>query len=89
MSKTILPRLAKPTKRQYEVLTLFLQCNTYKQIANELSISHRTVADHLENLRFKLHLLSNLELKELAISQKWIEYEIKPYDKIKPIKITI
>jgi DNA-binding NarL/FixJ family response regulator len=60
------PRL---TDRETEVLRLVAKGLTYKQIAERLVISHRTVQNHVQNTLNKLQLHNRIELVRYAIEQ--------------------
>jgi DNA-binding NarL/FixJ family response regulator len=60
------PRL---TARETEVLRLVAKGLTYKQIAERLVLSHRTVQNHVQNTLSKLHLHNRVELVRYAIEQ--------------------
>jgi DNA-binding NarL/FixJ family response regulator len=60
------PRL---TERETEVLRLVAKGLTYKQIAQRLVLSHRTVQNHVQNTLTKLHLHNRVELVRYAIEQ--------------------
>jgi DNA-binding NarL/FixJ family response regulator len=60
------PRL---TDRETEVLRLVAKGLSYKQIAERLVISHRTVQNHVQNTLSKLHLHNRVELVRYAIEQ--------------------
>jgi DNA-binding NarL/FixJ family response regulator len=47
--------------REYEVLELLSQGYLYKEIANQLQISYRTVATHIEHIYEKLHVHSRTQ----------------------------
>lgn len=55
------------TARELEVLRLVAKARSYKQIAEELVISHRTVQNHVQNTLRKLHLHNRVELVRYAI----------------------
>ncbi|HUR73429.1 MAG TPA: response regulator transcription factor [Sporichthya sp.] len=55
------------TPREIEVLRLVAKCRSYKQIADQLAISHRTVQNHVQNTLRKLHLHNRVELVRYAI----------------------
>jgi DNA-binding NarL/FixJ family response regulator len=57
------------TPRELEVLRLVAKCRSYKQIAEELVISHRTVQNHVQNTLRKLQLHNRVELVRYAIDQ--------------------
>ncbi|EDY46841.2 response regulator [Streptomyces sp. SPB074] len=60
------PRL---TDRETEVLRLVAKGLSYKQIAERLVISHRTVQNHVQNTLGKLQLHNRVELVRYAIEQ--------------------
>jgi DNA-binding NarL/FixJ family response regulator len=60
------PRL---TDRETEVLRLVAKGLSYKQIAERLGVSHRTVQNHVQNTLGKLHLHNRVELTRYAIEQ--------------------
>ncbi|GAA1985738.1 response regulator transcription factor [Nocardiopsis rhodophaea] len=60
------PRL---TPRETEVLRLVAKGLGYKQIAARLSVSHRTVQNHVQNTLNKLQLHNRVELVRYAIDQ--------------------
>jgi DNA-binding NarL/FixJ family response regulator len=57
------------TGRETEVLRLVAQGLSYKQIAERLVISHRTVQNHVQNTLGKLQLHNRVELTRYAIEQ--------------------
>ena len=61
-----LPRL---TDREAEVLRLVAKGLSYKQIAERLVVSHRTVQNHVQNTLHKLQLHNRVELVRYAIEQ--------------------
>jgi DNA-binding NarL/FixJ family response regulator len=60
------PRL---TGRETEVLRLVAKGLSYKQIAQRLVVSHRTVQNHVQNTLGKLQLHNRVELTRYAIDQ--------------------
>ncbi|GAA3736473.1 response regulator transcription factor [Salinactinospora qingdaonensis] len=60
------PRL---TERETEVLRLVAKGLSYKQIAARLTLSHRTVQNHVQNTLNKLQLHNRVELVRYAINQ--------------------
>jgi DNA-binding NarL/FixJ family response regulator len=60
------PRL---TARETEVLRLVAKGLTYKQIADRLVLSHRTVQNHVQNTLGKLHMHNRVELVRYAIEK--------------------
>ena len=61
-----IPRL---TDRETEVLRLVAKGLSYKQIAERLVLSHRTVQNHVQNTLHKLQLHNRVELVRYAIEQ--------------------
>ena len=57
------------TERETEVLRLVATGLTYRQIAAQLVISHRTVQNHVQNTLNKLHLHNRIELVRYAIER--------------------
>ncbi|WP_074318917.1 response regulator [Micromonospora cremea] len=60
------PRL---TDRETEVLRLVAKGLSYKQIAQRLGLSHRTVQNHVQNTLGKLQLHNRVELTRYAIER--------------------
>jgi len=60
------PRL---TERETEVLRLVAKGLSYKQIAQRLVVSHRTVQNHVQNTLGKLQLHNRVELTRYAIER--------------------
>jgi DNA-binding NarL/FixJ family response regulator len=65
-TKASVPRLSG---RETEVLKLVAIGLTSRQIAAKLTLSHRTVENHIQNTLRKLHLHNRVELVRFAISQ--------------------
>jgi DNA-binding NarL/FixJ family response regulator len=61
-----LPRL---TDRETEVLRLVAKGLSYRQIADRLVLSHRTVQNHVQNTLRKLQLHNRVQLVRYAIEQ--------------------
>ncbi|HEY9563685.1 MAG TPA: response regulator transcription factor [Nocardioides sp.] len=57
------------TDRETEVLRLVAKGLSYKQIAERLVLSHRTVQNHVQNTLRKLQLHNRVELTRYAIEQ--------------------
>ena len=51
------------------MLRLVATVVSYKQIARQLFISHRTVQNHVQNTLTKLHLHNRIELVRYAIER--------------------
>ena len=60
------PRL---TDRETEVLRLVAKGLSYRQIAERLGISHRTVQNHVQNTLDKLQLDNRVQLARYAIER--------------------
>ena len=60
---------ARLTERETEVLRLVAKGLSYKQIAERLVISHRTVQNHVQNTLNKLQLHNRVELVRYAIAR--------------------
>jgi DNA-binding NarL/FixJ family response regulator len=58
------PRL---TDREAEILRMVGTGLSYKQIAERLTLSHRTVQNHVQNTLSKLHLHNRVDLVRYAI----------------------
>jgi DNA-binding NarL/FixJ family response regulator len=56
------------TDRETEVLRLVATGMSYKEIAAELFLSHRTVQNHVQNTLGKLHLHNRVELVRFALA---------------------
>lgn len=65
------PREAAPklTERETEVLRLVAKGLSYRQIAERLVLSHRTVQNHVQNTLGKLQLHNRVELTRYVIEQ--------------------
>lgn len=61
------------TKRELEIVELFTEGLSYKEIADRLFISVRTVESHKNNIMEKLELKSIVDLVKYAIKHKIIE----------------
>jgi len=59
----------KLTERETEVLRLVAKGLSYKQIAERLGVSHRTVQNHVQNTLGKLQLHNRVELTRYAIER--------------------
>jgi DNA-binding NarL/FixJ family response regulator len=57
------------TDRETEVLKMVAKGMSYKQIAERLVISHRTVQNHVQNTLRKLQMHNRVELTRYAIEQ--------------------
>ena len=66
-----LPRQPTLTERETEVLRLVAKGMSYRQIADTLVLSHRTVQNHVWNTLSKLHLHNRVELCGTRSSRGW------------------
>ncbi|MET7392251.1 response regulator transcription factor [Dactylosporangium sp. NPDC005572] len=63
------PEAPRLTERETEVLRLVAKGVTYKEIAERLVLSHRTVQNHVQNTLGKLQLHSRVDLVRYAIER--------------------
>ncbi|MER7768929.1 response regulator transcription factor [Kitasatospora sp. NPDC096140] len=63
------PAAPRLTTRETEVLRLVAKGLSYRQIADRLVLSHRTVQNHVQNTLGKLQLHNRVELVRYAIEQ--------------------
>ncbi len=63
------PRAPQLTERETEVLRLVATGLTYPQIAERLSLSPRTVQNHVQNTLSKLQLHNKAQLVRYALEQ--------------------
>ena len=63
------PATPKLTERETEILRLVAKGLSYRQIAERLVLSHRTVQNHVQNTLGKLQLHNRVELTRYAIEQ--------------------
>ncbi len=61
------PDIPRLTEREAEILRMVGTGLSYKQIAERLVLSHRTVQNHVQNTLSKLHLHNRVELVRYAI----------------------
>jgi DNA-binding NarL/FixJ family response regulator len=66
-------KLSGLTQREIEIVKLITDGLSYKEIANALELSTRTVESHKNNILSKLELKNNIELVKYAIVNKLIE----------------
>ena len=57
------------TPRETEILTMVAKGLTYRQIADRLVLSHRTVQNHVQNTLRKLQMHNRVELTRWVIEQ--------------------
>jgi len=63
------PETPELTERETEVLRLVAKGLSYRQIAERLTVSHRTVQNHVQNTLNKLQLHNRVELARYAIER--------------------
>jgi DNA-binding NarL/FixJ family response regulator len=63
------------TIRETEVLRRVAQGMAYREIADELVLSHRTVQNHVQNVLRKLHLHNRVELTLYALENGLVQAE--------------
>lgn len=63
------PNAPQLTERETEVLKMVAKGMSYKQIAERLVLSHRTVQNHVQNTLRKLQMHNRVELTRYAIEQ--------------------
>ncbi len=71
------PPAPQLTERETEVLRLVAKGLSYKQIAERLVLSHRTVQNHVQNTLNKLQMHNRVELVRYAIEQG-LDDELRP-----------
>ncbi len=69
MNQPSTPAGEQLTERETEVLKMVAKGMSYKQIAERLVLSHRTVQNHVQNTLRKLQLHNRVELTRYAIEQ--------------------
>ncbi|OGT07998.1 MAG: hypothetical protein A2X78_00790 [Gammaproteobacteria bacterium GWE2_37_16] len=60
------------TRREMECMEGFFRGRRIKQIARDLNVSPRTVEEHFENMREKLHCRNNRKLADLVVYSNFI-----------------
>ena len=69
-ASTLAPeRTPQLTERETEVLRLVARGMTYRDVAAELFISHRTVQNHVQNSLTKLQMHNRVELVRYVLEQ--------------------
>lgn len=63
------PEIRHLTRRETEVLKLVAKGLSYRQIAERLVLSHRTVQNHVQSTLRKLHMHNRVELTRYAIER--------------------
>ena len=67
------PQSYEITKREIEILELWVQGKSYQQIADKLYISVGTIRKHIGNIYEKIHVHSRIEALQKADSNKWFK----------------
>jgi DNA-binding NarL/FixJ family response regulator len=60
------------TSREREILKELTEAKSYKQIAEDLSISAKTVGNHVQNIYAKLQVSSKAEAVKMAYEKNWV-----------------
>ncbi len=71
---SVFPEDFELTKREIEILQLISKGLAYKQIAEQLFVSDKTIKKHIENIYNKLHVNSKYEAMQLAQRYNWVKY---------------
>ena len=69
MNRPATPPGEQLTERETEILKMVAKGMSYKQIAERLVLSHRTVQNHVQNTLRKLQMHNRVELTRYAIEQ--------------------
>lgn len=69
MNQPEVPPGEKLTERETEILKMVAKGMSYKQIAERLVLSHRTVQNHVQNTLRKLQMHNRVQLTRYAIEQ--------------------
>ena len=69
MNEPTTPAGEQLTERETEILKMVAKGMSYKQIAERLVLSHRTVQNHVQNTLRKLQMHNRVELTRYAIEQ--------------------
>jgi DNA-binding NarL/FixJ family response regulator len=70
-TEMVSPQDFELTKREVEILSLISKGLAYKQIADKLFVSDKTIKKHIENIYSKLHVNSKYEAMQLAQRYNW------------------
>lgn len=73
-SDTTGERLSEMTQREVEILILIARGEPNRSVAQRLSLSERTVANHIAFLKSKLEISSTLELLHFAVDCGLVRY---------------
>lgn len=60
------------TAREKEILRELTEAKSYRQIADDLFISIKTVSNHVQNIYTKLQVSSKAEAVKMAYEKKWV-----------------
>lgn len=60
------------TSRENEILKELTDAKTYKEIAEDLNLSVKTVGNHVQNIYAKLQVSSKAEAVKLAYEKNWV-----------------
>jgi DNA-binding NarL/FixJ family response regulator len=63
------------TDREFEILKLYAEGKSAKEIAKQLFVSTKTVGTHKQNIMEKLHLKSTVEMAKYAIKNGIVSIE--------------
>ncbi|HWI43046.1 MAG TPA: response regulator transcription factor, partial [Nocardioides sp.] len=69
MDQPATPPGERLTERETEILKMVAKGMSYKQIAERLVLSHRTVQNHVQNTLRKLQMHNRVQLTRYAIEQ--------------------
>jgi DNA-binding NarL/FixJ family response regulator len=67
------PESYELTKREIEILELWVQGKSYQQIADKLYISVGTIRKHIGNIYEKIHVHSRIEALQKADNNRWFK----------------
>jgi len=70
----------KPTPRQLQILELFANGFTTRQIGLELHIANQTVKNHLSSMRDRMEIDTTYQAIAIAVQNKWISVD----ERLKP-----
>ncbi|CAA0080615.1 Transcriptional activator protein ExaE [Zhongshania aliphaticivorans] len=74
---TVDARLAEMTQREVEILILIARGESNQCVAKRLSISVKTVSNHISALKGKLEISSSLELLHFAVDSGLVRYGVR------------
>ena len=73
MDKVSPPTINKLSSREIQVVKLFAEGKSIKEVSELLFISCSTVRNHLHNIKIKLNIKRNVDLVKYAIKEKYIK----------------